>query len=57
MGPGLGTSVEFYLGMNAFNTEKFTWKREIDFFEYRRLLAQVHPIHDELAEKVIAKLK
>ena len=54
-GLGFGTSVEFYLGMNAFNTEKVTGKRDIDFFEYRRLLAQAHPIDDELAEKVIAK--
>jgi hypothetical protein len=43
--------------MNAFNTEKATGKRDIDFFEYRRLLAQVHPVDDELAEKVIAKPK
>lgn len=54
-GLGFGTNVEFYLGMNAFNTEKATGKRDIDFFEYRRQLAQIHPIDDELAEKVIAK--
>ena len=54
---GFGTNVEFYLGMNAFNTQKLTGKREIDFLEYRRQLAQIHPYDDDLAEKVIAKPK
>jgi len=54
---GFGTNVEFYLGMNAFNTQKITGKREIDFLEYRRQLAKLHPFDDELAEKVIAKPK
>jgi 6-oxo-cyclohex-1-ene-carbonyl-CoA hydrolase len=56
-GLGFGTNVEFYLGMNAFNTQKLTGKRDIDFIEYRRQLAKIHPFDDDLAEKVIAKPK
>jgi 6-oxo-cyclohex-1-ene-carbonyl-CoA hydrolase len=52
-----GTNVEFYLGMNAFNTQKLTGTREIDFMEYRRQLAKLHPYDDDLAEKVVAKPK
>jgi len=56
-GLGFGTNVEFYLGMNAFNTQKLTGTREINFMEYRRQLAKLHRFDDELAEKVLAKPK
>lgn len=56
-GLGFGTNCEFYLGMNAFNSDKLTGQREIDFMEYRRQLAKIHPFDDELAEKVLAKPK
>ncbi len=54
---GFGTNAEFYLGMSAFNTQKLTGKREIDFMEYRRQLAKLQPFDDDLAEKVLAKPK
>jgi len=50
-------NTEAFLGFNAFNTSKLTGKREIDFLEYRRQLAQVKTFDDELAEKVLPKPK
>ncbi len=54
---GANMNVEAFLGFNAFNTSKITGKREIDFLEYRRLLAQVKTFDDELAEAVLPKPK
>jgi len=50
-------NMEAFLGFNAFNTSKITGKREIDFLEYRRLLAKVKTFDDELAEAVLPKPK
>ena len=54
---GANMNVEAFLGFNAFNTSKITGKREIDFLEYRRQLAQVKTFDDELAEAVLPKPK
>jgi 6-oxo-cyclohex-1-ene-carbonyl-CoA hydrolase len=45
-------NAEAYLGFNAFNTQKITGEREMDYFEYRRQLANLTPFPD-LVEKVI----
>jgi len=48
-------NAEAFLGFNAFNTQKLTGHREIDFIKYRQLLAQVRTFDDELAEEVFYK--
>lgn len=50
---GANMNGEAFLGFSAFNTEKFTGHREVDFIKYRQMLAQGHPCDDELAEAVI----
>ncbi len=52
---GANMNCEAYIGFNAFNTQKITGKREIDFIKYRQLLAQGKEFDEELAEEVIAK--
>jgi 6-oxocyclohex-1-ene-carbonyl-CoA hydrolase len=49
-------NTEAFLGMNAFNVQKMTGTRDIDFLEYRRQLANLTPFPD-LVEKVFAKPK
>ncbi len=50
-------STEAFAGFHAFNTKKITGSDVIDFVKYRRLIAQGHPIDDELFEQVLAKPK
>jgi len=53
---GANMNAEAFLGFNAFNTQKITGEREMDYFEYRRQLANLTPFPD-LVEKVIHKPK
>jgi 6-oxocyclohex-1-ene-carbonyl-CoA hydrolase len=53
---GANMNAEAFLGFNAFNTQKITGNREIDFLEYRRQLANLTPYPD-LVDKVISKPK
>ena len=46
-------SGEAFLGFSAFNTKKLTGVDTIDFIAYRQLLAQGHPMDEELFEKVL----
>jgi len=47
-------NTEAFIGFNAFNTQKITGSRDIDFMEYRRQLAKLTPYPD-LVEKVMPK--
>jgi 6-oxo-cyclohex-1-ene-carbonyl-CoA hydrolase len=53
---GANMNAEAFLGFNAFNTQKITGEREMDFLEYHRQLANLTPYPD-LVEKVIPKPK
>ncbi|MBL7192312.1 6-oxocyclohex-1-ene-1-carbonyl-CoA hydratase [bacterium] len=46
---------EAYLGFHAFNTRKITGVDTIDFIKYRQLLAEGHPMDEELFEAVLGK--
>ena len=46
---------EAFLGFQAFNTKRITGKDTIDFIKYRQLLAEGHPMNDELFEAVLGK--
>jgi 6-oxo-cyclohex-1-ene-carbonyl-CoA hydrolase len=46
---------EAYLGFHAFNTKKITGQDVIDFIKYRQLLAEGHPMDEELFEAVLGK--
>ncbi len=48
---------EAYLGFNAFNTQKTTGQREIDFIKYRQLLAEGRTFDEAFAEEVLPKPK
>jgi 6-oxo-cyclohex-1-ene-carbonyl-CoA hydrolase len=48
---------EAFLGFNAFNIQKMTGKREIDFIKYRRLLAEARAFDEDFAEEVLPKSK
>ena len=52
---GANMNNEGYFGFNAFNAQKITGKRTIDFIKYRQMLAQGHSIDDELIEDVLGK--
>jgi 6-oxo-cyclohex-1-ene-carbonyl-CoA hydrolase len=52
---GANMNAEAFLGFNAFNMQKVTGKREIDFLTYRKLLAEARIFDDGLAEEVMAK--
>ena len=54
---GANMNAEAYLGFNAFNTQKLTGKREIDFLAYRKSLAQAKSFDDALCESVLPKPK
>ena len=49
-------NTEAFLGMTAFNNQKMTGKRDIDFMEYRRQLAKLSTYPD-LVEKVMPPKK
>jgi 6-oxo-cyclohex-1-ene-carbonyl-CoA hydrolase len=53
---GANMNAEAFLGFNAFNTQKMTGTRDIDFLEYRRQLAEITPYPD-LVSKVMGKPK
>jgi 6-oxo-cyclohex-1-ene-carbonyl-CoA hydrolase len=46
---------EAFLGFGAFNTKKITGKDTIDFIKYRQMVAEGHPIDEELFEAVLGK--
>ena len=46
---------EAFLGFHAFNTKKITGQDTIDFIKYRQMLAEGHPMNDELFEVVLGK--
>jgi len=46
---------EAFLGFGAFNTKKITGTDTIDFLKYRRMVAEGHPIDEELFEAVLGK--
>jgi len=48
-------SGEALLGFNAFNTKKTTGQDVIDFIRYRQLLAEGHPMDEDLFEQVLGK--
>ena len=50
-------ATEAYLGFNAFNLEKQTGTRTVDFIKLRKLIAEGHLYDDDLAEQVLAKPK
>jgi 6-oxo-cyclohex-1-ene-carbonyl-CoA hydrolase len=52
---GANMNAEAFIGFNAFNTQKITGQRTIDFIKYRQLLAQGKSFDDDLAEAVLGK--
>ncbi|MBU0707220.1 6-oxocyclohex-1-ene-1-carbonyl-CoA hydratase [Patescibacteria group bacterium] len=50
-------SGEALLGFGAFNTKKLTGRDVIDFIKYRQLIAEGHPIDDELFAAVMPQQK
>jgi 6-oxo-cyclohex-1-ene-carbonyl-CoA hydrolase len=52
---GANMNAEGFIGFNAFNTQKITGQRTIDFIKYRQLLAQGKTFDDDLAEAVMGK--
>ncbi len=46
---------EAFLGFGAFNTKKITGKDTIDFLKYRQMVAEGHPLDEELFEAVLGK--
>jgi len=54
---GANMNMEAFLGFNAFNTQKLTGQRTIDFIKYRQLLAEAKVFDDKLAEEVLPKPK
>ncbi len=46
---------EAFLGFGAFNTRRITGKDTIDFIKYRRMIAEGHPMDEELFEAVLGK--
>jgi 6-oxo-cyclohex-1-ene-carbonyl-CoA hydrolase len=48
---------EAFLGFGAFNTKKTTGVDTIDFIKYRQMIAQAHPMNEELFEAVLGKPK
>jgi len=46
---------EAFLGFGAFNTKKITGKDTIDFIKYRKMVAEGHPVDEELFEAVLGK--
>jgi 6-oxo-cyclohex-1-ene-carbonyl-CoA hydrolase len=54
---GANMNAEAYIGFNAFNTQKITGQRTIDFIKYRQLLAQAKSFDDDLVKSVMPKPK
>jgi 6-oxo-cyclohex-1-ene-carbonyl-CoA hydrolase len=54
---GANMNGEADIGFNAFNTQKITGQRTIDFIKYRQLLAQGKRFDEELMEAVMPKPK
>ena len=54
---GANMNGEGFIGFNAFNTQKITGERTIDFIKYRQLLAKGQTFDDKLIEEVLAKPK
>jgi 6-oxo-cyclohex-1-ene-carbonyl-CoA hydrolase len=52
---GANMNMEAFIGFNAFNTQKLTGKREIDFLAYRKALAEIKTFDDDFCEAVLAK--
>ncbi len=50
-------ATEANLGFTAFNTEKLTGERTVDFLKLRKMVAEGHVYDDELAEAVLPKPK
>jgi len=48
---------EYDMGMSSFATRKITGSGDIDMLKYRRMIAEGHPIDEELFEAVMPKLK
>lgn len=48
---------EAFMGFNAFDTQKITGKRDIDFMKYRQLLAEARTMDDNFFEEVLPKPK
>ena len=46
---------EAFLGFTAFNTKRITGKDTIDFIKYRQMVAEGHPLDDELFAAVLGK--
>jgi 6-oxo-cyclohex-1-ene-carbonyl-CoA hydrolase len=54
---GANMNAEADIGFNAFNSQKITGQKTIDFIKYRQLLAQAKSFDDELIEAVMGKPK
>ena len=54
---GANMNMEADIGFNAFNTQKITGERTIDFIKYRQLLSRAKSFDTELIETVMAKPK
>ena len=48
-------NAEAFIGFNAFNTQKITGQRTIDFIKYRKALANADTFDDTMAEAVLGK--
>jgi len=54
---GANMNMEADIGFNAFNTQKITGQKTIDFIKYRQLLAKAKSFDKELIEAVMGKPK
>ena len=54
---GANMNMEADIGFNAFNTQKITGQKTIDFVKYRQLLSQAKTFDAELIESVMGKPK
>lgn len=54
---GANMNMEADIGFNAFNTQKITGQRTIDFIKYRQLLSQAKTFDIDLIESVLGKPK
>jgi 6-oxo-cyclohex-1-ene-carbonyl-CoA hydrolase len=54
---GANMNMEADIGFNAFNTQKITGQKTIDFIKYRQLLSQAKAFDEDLIEAVMGKPK
>jgi len=54
---GANMNMEADIGFNAFNSQKITGQRTIDFIKYRQLLSQAKTFDSDLIESVLPKPK